>query len=119
MGRIEHGPTFYFEFLALVGFAFSNFDCSIPTCQMEGLTYFFGPTTYQLHNAFVSSILFFCVTFLDGIDFLCFLLVLLLSIFFFSVLLFGNYDKIIQNFGNFSNLHQKYEFLNFFGHHHY
>jgi hypothetical protein len=32
----------------------------------------------------------------------------------FSVLLFGNYGKIIQKFGNFLNLHQKYGFLNFF-----
>ncbi len=45
----------------------------------------------------------FLVAFLDGIDFLCFFLVLLLC-FFFLILLFGNYDKIFQNFDNFSNL---------------
>jgi hypothetical protein len=36
---------FVFGVLALSDFAYSDFVCSIPTCQKEGPTYFFGPTT--------------------------------------------------------------------------
>jgi len=79
MGQIEHGPTFYFELFALVGFAFSNFDCSIPTCQIEGPIYFFGPITFIRCTMPLFPLFYFiCVTFRHGIDFLCFLLVLLL-----------------------------------------
>jgi hypothetical protein len=45
---------------------------------------------YKMHSAFV-CVFFFWVTFFNKINFLCFLLMLLL---------FGNYDKKIQNFDN-------------------
>jgi len=112
MGRIEHGPTFYFEVLALVGFAFSNFDCSIPTCQVE------WPITFIRCTMSLFPLFYFFV-WLSLMELIFYVFFWCCCIFLKNVLLFGNYGKIIQNFGNFSNLHQKYEVLNFFCHHHY
>lgn len=56
----------------------------------------------------------FLLIFLNGIDFLCFLLVLL-CLFFFLGSLFGNYGNIFSNFWVFFlKLHQKCKICNFF-----
>jgi hypothetical protein len=78
------------------------FFCNIPTCQMEGPIYLFGPTIFIKCMVPLYAQFYFCLTFLNGIDFLCFL-----SVFFF---LFGNYG----NFDFFLKLHKKYEKLQFF-----
>jgi hypothetical protein len=66
---------------------------------------------YQMHGAFECSILFFYLTFFNGIDFLCFLSVLLCVCLFLFLETMAMFFKILTMF---LKLHQKYEILQFF-----